>query len=670
LPGRAGLVPVPVDDDAMRLTEQALEKWRAAAAAAALWEREDSREARCYSRIFAALLEAAWCDMDALEWCVGLRLTRAAKDGKAFGPLANESRQRILQSQPLFSGEKQLLQDILKATKSVAEPHHSRIEKIVSLLKERTASDSRFVVFPSSPALADQLYISLSRAMSFPVLRHSGEDSRWRSFQGSASGILVCDFRGEEGLNLQGGKACMFHADLPLSPNRLEQRTGRLDRFGVGTAVTSFALQPAECAYCSEWSKSLTNIYQVFSRSIAALQYVVEDETKVLESRLLLDGAGAFAELNERLGGDKGLLEKELKAILAQDELNSIEVVTSSTDDDLTDNIEKLEIGAGTIQACAEAWLQGRLKFVHVGETAIDDNVVRYHFVKPGSPRASLLSRTEFARWFGRAVDRETRHSVFPPPLTWPLSYLRETARCRNVGLGRVGNTVIDALHDYLRWDDRGTCFAFWRFLPGKKGTAVDLFFRFDFVIEAELSNTEQIAADFEQFSRSAVLRRGDAAFPPIARTVWLTQDLFKPAENVRAELERPYVKGPADTNINYDRWAAVERHLKVSDWPNKCRYAHAAARDALMQELDLTALTSARAKQLAQETALVVQQCESRIEAVGSFSQEALLAKQDLNLEIRLRELLLNGVTKPRIRLDAAGAVFLAGIPLVDSQQ
>ena len=525
-------------------------------------------------------------------------------------------------------------------------------------------------MFASSPALADQLYASLGRVISFPVLRHGVEDSRWRGFQGSANGILVCDFRAEEGLNLQGGKACMLHADLPLSPNRLEQRIGRLDRFGIGTAVTSFALQPADCAYCSEWSKSLTNIYQVFSRSIAALQYVVEDETNALESRLLVDGAEAFAELNERLGGDKGLLEKELKAIVAQDELDSIEVVNSSTDDDLTDSIEKLEIGAGTIQACAEDWLQGRLRLVHVGETAIDDNVVRYHFIKPGSPRASLLSRMEFARWFGRAVDRETRHAVFPPPLTWPLSYLRETARCRNVGLGRIGNTVLDALHDYLRWDDRGTCFAFWRFLPGKEKTAVDLFFRFDFVIEAELGDTERIAADFEQFSRAAVLRRGDAAFPPIARTVWLTEDLLKPAEDVRTELERPYVKGLADTNINYDRWAAVGRHMKLSDWPNQCRYAHAAACDALMQELDLMALTSSRAKQLAQETDLVIQQCEGRIEAVGDSSREALLAKQDLNLEVRLRELLLNGVTKPRIRLDAAGAVFLAGFPLVDSQQ
>ena len=45
--------------------------------------------------------------------------------------------------------------------------------------------------------------------------------------------------RPEEGLNLHGRGTLLVHYDLPWSPNRVEQRLGRLDRFGVATPVTS-----------------------------------------------------------------------------------------------------------------------------------------------------------------------------------------------------------------------------------------------------------------------------------------------------------------------------------------------------------------------------------------------------------------------------------------------
>jgi ATP-dependent helicase HepA len=43
--------------------------------------------------------------------------------------------------------------------------------------------------------------------------------------------ILICDRSAEEGLSLQFVHA-ILHMDLPFSPTRLEQRIGRVDRFG------------------------------------------------------------------------------------------------------------------------------------------------------------------------------------------------------------------------------------------------------------------------------------------------------------------------------------------------------------------------------------------------------------------------------------------------------
>src|SRR5206468_3577112 len=144
-----------------------------------------------------------------------------------------------------------------------------------------------------------------------------------------------------------------------------------------------------------------------------------------------------------------------------------------------------------------------------------------------------------FLRWFKNAVELRARHDYFPQPLTWALTFFRETARSRKVGLGRIGNPVLDSLHRYLRWDDRGTCFALWRVSSLLKSSEIQLFFRFDFVIESGFDAVSAFAKAYPSVSESTLGRRADAAFPPIARTMWLSEDLEVPDEKIRAELER-----------------------------------------------------------------------------------------------------------------------------------
>ncbi len=45
-------------------------------------------------------------------------------------------------------------------------------------------------------------------------------------------GILVATDAISEGINLQHAAAQVIHYELPWNPNRLEQRNGRVDRFG------------------------------------------------------------------------------------------------------------------------------------------------------------------------------------------------------------------------------------------------------------------------------------------------------------------------------------------------------------------------------------------------------------------------------------------------------
>jgi ATP-dependent helicase HepA len=666
LPGRDGLKVIRYSDDAARLGEQALEQWRIAAAGS-VWGREDSEEAGGLNRIFNILLEAALCDLKALAWCAAERLRAGQAGGDAFGRLTSSDRLAILGAQPHFPEENILLQNILKAAQSVADPNRVRVETVCGLIEEQLAKGFSVVVFSSSPDLADRLFNFMALARRTPVLRYRLKDASWQAFRETNNpSVLVCDFRAEEGLNLQGGNKCMLHADLPLSPNRMEQRMGRLDRFGVGKAVRSLALLPEECPYHLAWMECLSSAYQVFSRSIAALQYVVEDEMRGLANALFIEGEPALAESISRLGGEQGVLQKELKAIRAQDELDALEVLSNCASVDLTANIEALEDDSVRLQQTVENWLGDRLHFTRVGESGPKDNVVRYHYGRVGSSRSTLMSQRDFALWFARAVEREVRHPIFQPPLTWALSYFRETARCRKVGLGRIGNPVLDCLHRYLRWDDRGTCFAFWRVSPIWQKGEVGLFFRFDFVVEASIAEAASIMQEYPRSSIAAVRRRADAAFPPIMRTLWISEDLEEVNGRLLAELEKPYVKGVTDINLNQERWPQVQRYFSLADWSYRCRAARTAAGEAVVRQVDLAKLTTALASRLEEETAVVNEQCQSRIEALAKSPREAALAQEEKDMELRVREALLAGIRKPGLRLDAAGAVFLAGFPLV----
>ena len=55
---------------------------------------------------------------------------------------------------------------------------------------------------------------------------------RWRNWDEEKRRVLVATDCLSEGINLQSFFNASIHYDLPWNPNRLEQREGRVDRFG------------------------------------------------------------------------------------------------------------------------------------------------------------------------------------------------------------------------------------------------------------------------------------------------------------------------------------------------------------------------------------------------------------------------------------------------------
>ena len=224
---------------------------------------------------------------------------------------------------------------------------------------------------------------------------------------------------------------------------------------------------------------------------------------------------------------------------------------------------------------------------------------------------------------------------------------------------------MVDCLQNYLNWDDRGMSFAFWREVPFLVKGKVEVYFRFDFSVEASVVALEKNLSTRSGLAVAALRRMADAAFPPIVMTLWLDENLSVPDEPLRKSiLAQPYKK-PADTNLNQKRWPLVERHFSLSNWTDLCRSARQNAEKMLLQETDLLKLSEQLALKADARFAHVKEQMLSRIEALRGSDSEKIHALEDLNFQESVQLSLGWAIRNPAINVNSAGVVILAGMPL-----
>jgi ATP-dependent helicase HepA len=194
------------------------------------------------------------------------------------------------------------------------------------------------------------------------------------------------------------------------------------------------------------------------------------------------------------------------------------------------------------------------------------------------------------------------------------------------------------------------------------------LFFRFDFVIEADLSQAQALLEPF-QSSPEALRRRIQSAFPVTYRTVWLDSDLAEvQEESLIALLGMPYSRRPrpdgtSDVNIRLERWGIVDALLPVGDWGDLCARAHGTAESLIQNDPEFRERRHTHATNMLDEGRNGYESLKSRIARLSGpvrDSEEKMAA-----LELRLCEALASGIEAPSLRTDSAGAIFLASQPL-----
>lgn len=576
-------------------------------------------------------------------------------------------------------GEADALKQIIRAAKDC--DHAARLKKLCQLIG--ADDQGSFVVFANAPETANLIFEFLqSRLPPGRVLRHSPDRLDWIQFKSEHRGyVLVCDRAAEEGLNLQKRGARAIHYDLPFSPNRLEQRMGRLDRFGSGMPVRAAVLVCDGSNIQRRWFEFVDGALGVFSRSIASLQYVVEDAMRQVLTGFLDSGADAFAEASGQLGGDEGLVSKELKRIRAQDAIDSYDTdaLTQEFADELENNDRKLGQASAVI---FNDWLRRDLRFRTTGEENRTDDVFTYEFTRKVDPggrkpfgKDTLVPADEFERVFAESLDT----LPLDPPVkftTVPLTFDRVTSQRRACRLLRVGDPFVDAFETFTRWDDRGICFAFWRYLPNRKSEDdPSVYFKFDFVVSPAISPLKALCDRHAGASHNAVLRRSRSIMQPRFTTMWLDADLNR----VIATDDRMKLLNPAfnkyrttmgqDFNLNRTRWDAAAKLYDMSLWRDRCAAAREKSEKLLREHSGLPKWSEDCLATATHHANQVHQQFRSRLAMANGETKSSL--ERELQFEKELLEAQTEAFRRPDLRVDSVGAIFLSNrMPFIEHDE
>jgi ATP-dependent helicase HepA len=538
------------------------------------------------------------------------------------------------------------------------------------------------VVFCDEAGTADRLVDALGDALgeAVEVLRHESttydfdaceeEDGEsWRRFlsEPERCRVLVCDAKAEEGLNLHGGHKVAFHYDLPPEPNRIEQRLGRLDRFGVGSAIKSIVPVCKDDAAEMAWVQVLDQGLQVFNVSIASLQYLVEGTLKTAIQDWYNEGVGGLLRWTQQLAGPAGWAASERRRIDQQDSLDAMGDPQSEEFEHLEDidsqwrdwrsAFEGFAFDALMFHGRPEAW---------TGNLPQGERVFRVKYTRDNN-RQTLLSLPEFVGQFLGTIDTESRHSTPKSPLTYPYAYSRHTVMSKqgqSKGLRslRYGDPFVESLSAFCQSDDRGRSFAMWRCRPtfeAKDASGCDLWFCFDFVVEAGITDSDDDAT-------RALKRRVEQHFTPQFYTVWVSAAdgaMLNPPNALLESYSKASDIKSRDYNLNSRRWQILQMQVGsvpwLLEWSRHCHNAAESALDYISgHELFRTQQTLGVVS-LRHQHATRVAQIESRLARTTGLAQKVEM--HELEAEKELFDHLNQAISSPSVRTDAAGAIFVS---------
>ena len=563
--------------------------------------------------------------------------------------------------EPSFEGDQETLEFALVQTRGETEETRASFatQVVQGALREinKIASRPRIVVFGSSTELLLDVATQVESERMAEVIRVFGtslEEDVIEAIDGfrQASGpaVLICDRRGEEGLNLQFAHG-VVHLDLPLSPARIEQRIGRLDRLGRELTQLNDIYHWIVAPYADyfhpwqAWFELLRDGFQVFHRSISEVQFLLEDLQGEVKLALYHRGAAGISDIEGRV---REAIVQERQRLDEEYSLDSRSINYGDTAD-VFDTI-KIYDGASHYKPI-DNWVT---QVLGLGRETISDNpgegAFRLHWnpqtLLPKQPWSNLL-RSEY--------------------LAQPMTYERkEVSNRRGLRLVRPGLELVDNLEQLLRWDDRGTAFATWRVEPRwfGEGRGTWLGFRLVYVLEADVESVQ--VALFDDMDALSLRRRMDSLLPPWTMTLYVDAEMEPITDPLLLEiLARPYSDrsdgdGARDYNLG-SRRDALYTTIGFSQLSDICMRASQGSEELLRTSPQFQNWVDHYARKAVRELYADNDKLERRSEA---FLRESGEAEVCIERDRRVNAAIAEALSTPSVRLDALGLFVVSNSP------
>jgi ATP-dependent helicase HepA len=551
----------------------------------------------------------------------------------------NAALSKLAPLKPLFAAEGELL-DGLRACAGLGSD--ATRADLIALIAERqlrflrqSVAAPKLVIFATETEFCEAIKDALIARLGADAVialgaAHQGDELMRFEFDTKTS-VALLDERGEEGLNLHFADA-VLHADLPFSLGRIEQRIGRLDRFGRTKGPLKHAVvipDGNEDTPWSLWLETLKSGVKIFDQPVSDLQFVIERVEQSIRRHLFLEGANGledyFLSLQELMATERQRLDEQY----ALDQL----AMSSESARALVDSMEAAEEDEGDLADRLERLLGHLLNF-RIARTN-DEFQLAW-------AQNTLLPERPWKPLFDEALKR---------PLTWK----RRVAIARpNVDLMRPGAPLVDALERLLEWDDRGSAFATWRFRRGNGGPGEEgLFFRLCWVItpgnltDTNLLQTEDVAG---------LRRRASSFLRPWTLVQHVGADVSVIHDRAILQLlQQPFQPGEDDDGRDFNLGSRPEWLASVagpSEFSDLCVRIREFGREALEASEDLQERLSAAARGAERE----IERRRQRLEARAARGDKSALRDRQLDLAV------LQSVKSPEVRLDCVGAFVLAG--------
>lgn len=547
---------------------------------------------------------------------------------------------------------------------------------------------TQVVVFCDRPEDANRVAQVLAGQVGDRVVRHEpvevDEDGevtapQWERFFSAPERmrVLVCDFRAEEGVNLHGGRKVAVHYDLPASPNRIEQRLGRLDRYGTGDPIVSYVLLDDANADEVAWAEVLDQGWGVFGQSVASLQYLIEATAGPLAQEWVELGTVALETQAQQLGGEDGWVRREVRQLNHQDALDAI----ANREIPGMEVLEDEDSDWGEWRAAFKALAIDALQFHWRSEgepgAASTESPFRVGYVYRDSSRTTLLPLSGFLKYFLATVDQHAAGGGALMPLTQRYAFKRQTATSRRglaqgVRLLRIGDPLVTSLEQFCANDDRGRAFAVWRVdrqYEVSDPSGADLYFRFDFlvrpVLPSEAPETSEADNTSQLLHTQALVRKASTFLPPMGFRVWVQGNgevEVEPSDFLTSEYTDTWKGTRRDFNLNARRWQSLPADIKsiwMRDWADLCERQRQTAMATVRALPQYRSHLQQALQACVQERRLRRSQGEARASRLGGAAQTREL--EELRQADAMYAALEKAIAHPHLELDVVGAVFLA---------